>query len=72
MKTDKDIEREASYFAMCLLIPEHFLKADLDTPEFAPPFDAEEDERIAALAKRYRVSLQLMIMRLSELGYLTL
>lgn len=61
-------ELEANYFAMCLLIPEHMIESDLATEEFAPPFDFEEDERIKTLAQRYKVSQQLMLFRLIDLG----
>ena len=64
---DRD-EIEANYFAMCLLIPEQFINADLETKEFAPPFDIENDPRIISLAQRYRVSEQLMLFRLIDLG----
>lgn len=67
MRTEQDAEREANYFALCLLVPERFLRTDL---EGQPPFDVESDVRIIELAKRYDVSVQLMILRLVELGYL--
>ncbi|MHC4620567.1 MAG: ImmA/IrrE family metallo-endopeptidase [Planctomycetota bacterium] len=67
MRSDQDIEREANYFAMCLLMPEDWLHHELAGQ---PPFDIESDERIAELAKHYGVSVQLMMMRLHQLGYL--
>jgi Zn-dependent peptidase ImmA (M78 family) len=64
---DRD-ELEANYFAMCLLIPEEFILADLASVEFVPPFDFEDDPRIKLLAQRYKVSEQLMLFRLIDLG----
>lgn len=69
MQPDRD-EIEANYFAMCLLIPEQFISTDLETDEFAPPFDIENDPRIKLLARRYQVSEQLMLYRLFDLGYM--
>ena len=66
---DRD-EHEANYFAVCLLMPEAMIERDMATPEFAPPYDYENDPRIGTLAKRYQVSKQLMILRLIELGYI--
>lgn len=65
-------ELEANYFAMCLLIPESLLNDDLESDEFAPPFDIESDKRIEELAKRYKVSAQLMTYRLIDMGKIKL
>jgi len=60
-------EQEANYFAMCLLMPEDWLRADLKGKMF---FDTESDPAISVLAKRYQVSEQLMIIRLVQIGVL--
>ena len=58
-------EKEANIFAMQLLIPEQWIRRD------APDnLDIESDPRIVALAKKYGVSQQLMVMRLLELKLL--
>jgi Zn-dependent peptidase ImmA (M78 family) len=62
-------EREANIFAMCLLMPEDFIRRDMDGVK---EIDLIEDKRIKALAKRYGVTEQMMVMRLCELGYLRL
>lgn len=59
------MEREANAFAMELLMPEKFLRADIKK---LGGIDIESDKRIAKLAKRYRVSEQLMSFRLAQLA----
>ena len=54
------LERQADAFAAELLLPESFLRADCGT------------HTSAELAKRYRVSLQSLLIRLKELGLQTL
>jgi len=66
--TDKE-EAEANLFAMCLLIPEDMLRADLKRLGIIA-FDIEEDAQIAKLAERYGVSQQLMVLRLVDLKLL--
>lgn len=58
-------DREANYFAMCLLMPESLLRKDLE----GVALDVCDDASIAKLARRYVVSIQLMTMRLTQLGY---
>lgn len=58
-------EIEANEFAMCLLMPENFLRRDIGDA----PLDLIDDKRIKELAKRYQVSPQLMTLRLCKLGY---
>jgi Zn-dependent peptidase ImmA (M78 family) len=67
MLTEKEMEEEANLFAMCLLIPEDFIRLDMAK---IGPLNLDEDARIAKLAVRYGVSLQLMVNRLTRLGYL--
>ncbi len=64
------LEIEANGFAAALLMPakplrEDFKKFKADSIEC---FDYEDDELASALAKRYNVSLQAMLIRLSRLG----
>ena len=64
------LEIEANGFAAALLMPakqlrEDFKKFKADSIEC---FDYEDDELASALAKRYNVSLQAMIIRLIRLG----
>lgn len=66
-QTEAEQEREANQFAICLLMPAHFIAHDLFGH---PPLDLCEDKRIKWLAKRYGVSEQMMTARLKELGYL--
>lgn len=59
------MDREATAFAMELLMPYDWLMADLQAMD--PPLDFEHDDRIAALARRYQVSEQLMLSRIGGL-----
>lgn len=64
------LEIDANAFAAALLMPakalrEDFKKFQSDSIEC---FDYEDDELAQALAKRYNVSLQAMIIRLTRLG----
>jgi Zn-dependent peptidase ImmA (M78 family) len=60
-------EMEANLFAAELLIPEAFLSRDMKE---AGSFNFPEDDRVAELAKKYRVSQQAMTIRLTTLDYL--
>lgn len=55
-------EREANFFAAELLMPEHFLTTEVQS------FDPADDAAAKDLAKRYGVSVQAMMIRLSNLG----
>lgn len=56
-------ETEANYFAMCLLMPEKFLRADI-----AKLKKMELDEVAETLAKKYKVSVAIMTLRLGQIG----
>lgn len=58
-----DIEREANAFAMELLIPTDFLKAELQK---IGGIDIEDDPAIAKLAHKFKVSVQVMTLRLGQ------
>lgn len=60
-------EIEANRFAAELLMPEQFLREDL---EGIDSMDMLDDDRIAALAKHYDVSKQALLIRLAALGYI--
>lgn len=62
--TDLD-EREANLFAAELLMPEDFLRKDI---EKTGPIDLLNLDQLEALAKCYRVSSQAMMYRLTNLG----
>ena len=61
----KDQDIEANAFAMELLMPEDFIRRDL---EKSGGIDLEDDAAIARMAKRYRVTPAAMIVRLSSLN----
>ena len=62
--TAEDVEEiEANAFAAALLVPETFLKKDLE----GVVFDVEDTEQVDKLAKRYDVSTQAMTIRLVNL-----
>ena len=57
-------EREANLFAMELLMPRAFLLADI---EKMGGVDIEDDAAMMKLAKRYKVSVTVMAIRLAQL-----
>ena len=65
--TLQDMNDEANAFAMELLMPEHLLRADLQR---IGGVDIEDDRTLNRLAKKYRVSMPVMAMRLMELSML--
>lgn len=64
---NNDNEREANLFAAELLMPEHFLRSDLQGQTYDLLAD---DDRLKALADRYKVSLQAMTLRLTNLRHI--
>ena len=65
----KRMEADANFFAMCLLIPRDFIVPDFHAM-FPDGADVESEAGIEKLAKRYGVSTQLMLLRLSHLQLL--
>lgn len=63
MKSDKQLEREANYFAMCLLMPEKLVKKEVAKVTF----DLTSDDAIKQLAKIFDVSQTAMALRLAQL-----
>ena len=62
------VEMASNAFAAELLMPAKFLAKDLRDRAV----DIEDDEQLRRLADRYKVSLQAMIFRLANLGYIHL
>jgi Zn-dependent peptidase ImmA (M78 family) len=60
-------EIEANEFAAELLMPKSMLERDISDAAL----DLVDDEMIRSLAERYRVSLQAMVFRLTNLGMLS-
>jgi Zn-dependent peptidase ImmA (M78 family) len=60
----KDIDAEANAFAMELLMPTKFLLADLKA---MGGVDITDDVQIGRLAKKYRVAVSLMAIRIGQL-----
>ncbi len=60
------VEREANHFAMALLMPEAWLRADIKK---LGGIDIADDLEIEKLAKKYKVSTTLMTMRIAQLYF---
>jgi Zn-dependent peptidase ImmA (M78 family) len=60
------IEKEANYFAMCLLMPAHLVKQEVAKLTI----DLTDDTAIKSLAKTFDVSMTAMALRLSQLKVL--
>ncbi len=60
-------EREANFFAASLLMPKEFLKEDLEGREYV---DLVDDKFLRGLARKYGVSVQALVNRLKNLGYI--
>jgi Zn-dependent peptidase ImmA (M78 family) len=57
-------EVQANMFAASLLMPERFLREELD----GTPIDISDDDAIRGIAQRYKVSAQALTIRLVNLG----
>jgi Zn-dependent peptidase ImmA (M78 family) len=64
MNDEKFMDAEANAFAMELLMPADWLRADI---EKMGGIDIEDDVKLNGLAKKYRVSPQVMAFRIGEL-----
>lgn len=64
-------EREANAFAIALLMPEKHVRRELSKLDIHEDIelDFESDKRIKKLADKFEVSEQLMLIRLSQLGF---
>ena len=56
-------EREANYFAMCLLMPEQFVRDEIAKMD---GLDLVDDRQLEKLAKKFKVSMGMMAMRLEQ------
>lgn len=63
-----DMEGEANIFAMELLMPEHLLRKDI---ERLGGIDLEDESAIKTLARKYKVSLTVMAVRIGQLIFST-
>lgn len=61
--TDKQLEKEANYFAMCLLMPTHLVKQEAAKLTF----DLTDDRAIKSLSATFGVSTTAMAIRLTQL-----
>jgi len=57
-------EAEANYFAMCLLMPEDFVRIELR--KFGH-FDMANDKHVKFMADKFRVPVGLMVLRIGQL-----
>ena len=64
MPADPDKEKRANLFAMCLLMPEDFVKAEIKKIK---DFDLCSDEHMKMLARKFRVPQSIMAMRIGQL-----
>lgn len=58
------MEREANHFAMELLMPTEFMEAEIAK---LGRFDIEDGKAIATLAKKFKVSVPLMTLRVGQM-----
>lgn len=63
MNKDQRMEAAANAFAFELLMPEEWLRRDIGPGGV----DIEDEKRVAALAKKYRVSVSVMTLRIGQL-----
>jgi Zn-dependent peptidase ImmA (M78 family) len=68
IKTTPIEEREANYFALCLLMPEKFIRDEI--VKIGGSIDLTEDKPLRQLAATFKVSMGMMAARLGQLGYL--
>ncbi len=62
--TDRDIEKEANIFAVCLLIPRDMILKDLQKP-----IDLTSDDWINMVCKKYQVTPAMVAFRLAILNH---
>lgn len=62
--SERDMEAEANAFAMELLMPEDWLRADIKE---MGGVDIEDDKKVRQLARRYKVSDSIMALRIGQL-----
>lgn len=62
-------EAEANYFAICLLMPRHFVHTELD--KMLASGTTDDQVLVRQMATKFGVSETMMTMRLVELGRMT-
>jgi Zn-dependent peptidase ImmA (M78 family) len=67
MNDNDEMDREANYFAMCLLMPEPLLR---EAVQGMKGFDLSDDKQIGKLADKFKVSISIMAIRLGQIGLL--
>lgn len=67
MKTNAEMDAEANYFAMCLLMPEDLLRREVQKLQ---PLDFSDDRKIKKLADKFKVPQACMLIRLGQIGFL--
>lgn len=60
MSQNEDAEKEATLFAMLLLMPKKFIKEDIENG-----FDLGDDAAMKSLSKKYQVSITALCVRIS-------
>lgn len=69
VRNKKDDETEASYFALCLLVPEEPFRAELETLKAqGNSLDLCDAKWVEDLAKRFEVTPALLTLRMVDLG----
>lgn len=66
-KGTDEAEREANFFAAALLMPKKFIDKDFGKEEYVDLFD---DDFLSTLARKYCVSIQALVNRLKNIGYI--
>lgn len=59
-------DMEADYFAMCLLMPEEFVRQEVRS---MGGFDIEDEKAMRVLARKFQVSVPLMALRLGQIKF---
>ena len=67
--TSPSDERDANYFASCLLMPEVLLRNEIESRHMDA--DAIDEFDVSLLAMAFKVSEQAMLIRLQRLGWIT-
>ncbi len=63
---DSKIDAEANAFAMALLMPAEWLREDI---EAMGGIDVDDVAKMTKLAKRYRVSVPILTLRIGQLSF---
>lgn len=69
LKRRRKQDKEANLFAMALLMPEKFMRQDISSVRTE---GTGMEELVDTLARKYKVSNEVMTLRLVQLGYFNL